>query len=337
MKVTHAVGSAIVKAATRKLAGLAGKSADEHVLAFREEAALQWSAETRRALIDLAEHLEGRIDDVEEGVNQMLARAEILCLCENLEHEAKREVLQERRRMLAHAQAGLFDPRMSLERKARVERTLRELDSDDVRVLHGLDLVPTALDEHGVRTSLLNSSTSRDVLRASGCLRFITPGGYDAGNEMTRISDIGTDVLRALRSYRTLIAPPFEIPGRDVRADDRPELEARSLLGAVPHLDAFLGWVRRRPGIASFTTRVEPYVKVPLLMIGVGDPVWVEPLTDLQANLRPLGIELAIVHEEYALRAGEAPVKDFRVDLTGPQDLLRHMADDCDALWVGIP
>jgi hypothetical protein len=72
-------------------------------------------------------------------VADMINDRQFLKVHANLEWEALRESLDERREMLAYAAAGLSDPGVPINVKARIERTLRELDPEHIELLARLE------------------------------------------------------------------------------------------------------------------------------------------------------------------------------------------------------
>jgi hypothetical protein len=111
----------------------------------------------------------------------------------NLQFEAIREATYERKRMLAHLAAGLTDPGMSINLKARLERISRSLDPEDVLLLRDIALNPsTAATKH-----LEGSATSFYALASAGCISESQgPWGPNAV-----VTSLGLSVLSVLESY----------------------------------------------------------------------------------------------------------------------------------------
>jgi len=86
--------------------------------------------------------------------------AQILCL--RLLEQATRSARQDRRRMMAHAVAGVFAPDLDSEMKARAERVLEQLEPRDVAQLR------TVLDDTADDYEL--SSVCKGALVAAGCV-----------------------------------------------------------------------------------------------------------------------------------------------------------------------
>jgi hypothetical protein len=72
------------------------------------------------------------------SVRAMLDDHQFARLQGSLKFEAARESTDERLEMLAYAGAGLADPDVPINEKARIERTIRQLDGEDVLFLHEL-------------------------------------------------------------------------------------------------------------------------------------------------------------------------------------------------------
>jgi hypothetical protein len=164
-------------------------------------------------------HLESRAANLEElsqQVGQMIADRQFLKVQANLEWEAARESLDERRGMLACAAAGLSDPQMSINEKARIERVLRQLDPEDVRLLHSLhhlddtSFAPNPRDKtdpeeqrkwHNARQRVLAAQEkpmSQTALVAAGCM-FIDFSSW--GGATGHITALGERLLLVLSSF----------------------------------------------------------------------------------------------------------------------------------------
>lgn len=143
-------------------------------------------------------------------VAEMVSDPQFAKIFANLQWEAAREALKERQRMLAHLGAGLCDPDLSINEKARIERVARGLDPQDFNLLREAE--QWGLRVGGQRTN----EVSFFVLTASGCLAADTAEqvrapqpqatGSDAAAWSTAVlvTPLGRAVLRALDTY---IAP----------------------------------------------------------------------------------------------------------------------------------
>jgi hypothetical protein len=149
-------------------------------------------------------------------VATMLNDRQFLKVHANLEWEAAREAIEERRRMLAHLAAGLSDPGLPVYDKARIERVVRDLDPDDVRHLHSVDVCdnpsfvpdPTSSGDPEANRQwhlakdrlrvLQSNALAHAALVAAGCV------GIEAatiGGAVVHVTAIGKLVLAALSSF----------------------------------------------------------------------------------------------------------------------------------------
>ena len=128
----------------------------------------EWAAESYRAVTLLAE----RVSGLEETLEALAGDLEFQRVFLNFAYEASREAITERRRMLAHASAGVIDPEFTIAQKARIERTMRELDPEDVKLLQRI--AQAAAGKGGLQAAfeaLHEGSVSADALIASGCVK----------------------------------------------------------------------------------------------------------------------------------------------------------------------
>lgn len=238
--LTAKVAGAVVKLSAgefvKRWRALANRSTD----ALREADA----AESKRWLVERDHLAQQRLAELEaqqdgqsvfneavaEALDALVTDRQFFRLERNYEFEAVREATDERRRMLAFAAAWSFEPELSIGQLARVERTIRELDPDDVALLkHLADLPPPQpqvvpedsrgnaehereyRSQHGQAmlsywsTLFLHWRESRpagEVLPAAGCV-LITPGAPSAGGTSIslQVTDLGLNVLRVLDGY----------------------------------------------------------------------------------------------------------------------------------------
>ncbi len=199
-----------------KLLGLIdrySKRNTESFLAARDEIFRDWVVELANAMSSVVEHLQStgyRLDEIE-------ARAELPELCRILDNYAEgawREPLRERRRMFAYASAGSVTPALTLAQAARVERTLRELDPEDVVLLHELverqpvanSIVQTKQTPHGLVAyqKLEAKPVSGYALVAAGCLIIHTPNVWDAKQE-AHPTPVARLILGVLHTYLAVL------------------------------------------------------------------------------------------------------------------------------------
>jgi hypothetical protein len=193
----------------------------------RDEEFRQWTVEHALALYDLLR----RIGAAESDVAALRAKLEKLAddrefqrVQGNYGWEAWREATDERRRMLSFAAAGSYTIELSVAQLARVERTVRELDPADLRLLRELNTTafqapqrltepPDGDDDPRLESyrKALGAATQRfaicelhqpsgHVLVASACVSvefpvhpFVGPAAY--------VTDLGRSVLQVLDCY----------------------------------------------------------------------------------------------------------------------------------------
>ncbi|HEY3237576.1 MAG TPA: hypothetical protein VGJ84_22845 [Polyangiaceae bacterium] len=114
-----------------------------------------WIIEERQATAQMARRLTARETEIRGLDAKLEALASDPCIQhvrKNYAYEACREALPKRRRMLAYASADLLALDLTVEQKARVERTLRILDPAEIElleILHGMgDPAPPIVPEH---------------------------------------------------------------------------------------------------------------------------------------------------------------------------------------------
>lgn len=140
----------------------------------------------------------------------------------NYQFEASREAMDERRRMLALAYAGSLHPGMTVAQLARVERVIRELDPEDVKVLAAVRRInaPPLNEErvfedgeqalHDERIQLLKESgASGAALVASACVAINDPVSTWAMQSSCVITPIGEWVLAVMGAYLRVVDGPL--------------------------------------------------------------------------------------------------------------------------------
>lgn len=174
---------------------------------------------------DIIFESQGRLEAIEAQLGSVskvlsgISSPEVARLLRNYAFEGAREVTEGRYRMLVEASASAVDPRVSIEAKARLERTLRELSPNDVMWLDRLNAIspaPGSADAGGTRHQALNRCPSGDELIAAGCVRVF--GGGWGGGESASITDRGRIVLELLAHY---IEPRRASFAADVERDGR--------------------------------------------------------------------------------------------------------------------
>ena len=184
------------------------------------EGDVDFIAEVTTSLARLAKRTNSLADQVRNAVADGPTRT----ILGNLGFEAAREAIVERKLMLAAAVGGILRPEFSVERRARLERKLRELDPADVRHLDGITRVPRpnmkdfpaqpgATDDHHAMERLRYAELHVDefeVLRSSGCVEICRLENYRA--EGCRVTRLGQDILRVVEDYVSERTPLSEVP-----------------------------------------------------------------------------------------------------------------------------
>jgi hypothetical protein len=150
------------------------------------------------------------------SVQTMLADHQFARLQGALGFEAAREATDERLEMLGHAAAGLSDPDMSINEKARIERAIRQLDGEDILFLHELrhfedssfiydprndSPEPKQRSWHNAKKRLFHAQEkplSRVALTVAGCIS--EDSGF-AGGPILPVSALAERVLAVMQSY----------------------------------------------------------------------------------------------------------------------------------------
>lgn len=99
--------------------------------------ALTWLNALEQQCERLNEQCSGNAENV-AALQALLADHQFFRVNQNYIFEATREAMDERKRMLAFAAAGSVNVALALGEIARVERTIRELDPDGVRLLSAI-------------------------------------------------------------------------------------------------------------------------------------------------------------------------------------------------------
>jgi len=161
--------------------------------------------------------IEVRLRQLEEtAANEDALRAllteEFFFLQANIEIEAFREAMKERRRMLAFAAAGMFSLDLPIPVLARVERVIRELAPEDVKLLARINGIPAGeRTERGGRGPsrahkdrlriLRESDFSGPILQACGCISVMDETVGWAMNRWCEVTKLGAAVLTVLDAY----------------------------------------------------------------------------------------------------------------------------------------
>jgi hypothetical protein len=312
----------------------------------RKEAFEDWVIELRRAVPAVVEYLAQRVEELEARLEEVANDPQMMRIYDNFGYEAAREAIDERRRMLAMAAAGILDTDLTIEQKARVERTLRQLDPGDVRTLYALSRVvgrvdpnpsdrqrPTCVNESELCFRVLRRAPSGDVLVAAGCVCVDAFAGLGASWQEAHITSVGQDVLLALRAYVRVRGEPFEVPGRERQSGDRSEDEAASIIRSVSGLTDFLLWTTNRSRhLLRLYQRPKSPVEPGRLKVFIDDGAAQPWLLILSERLKDTELTLTVTETTYTDEA-HVVIPSFAVELTGPHDILRAAAELAEAHW----
>jgi len=181
--------------AVQKIVALLEKDRTAEFEKERDEIFREWIADVARGLHDL----EQRVGDLSAFVAEGLVDRELQLVWRNFMFEAAREAIGERRRMLAYAVVGTAAVAhiLTVAQVARVERTMRELDPLDLRVL----AEAADLGSPGQRYSfMMGKPPSGDLLHVAGCIRVYTPRTWNAVLSAD-LTELGRWVLAVARPW----------------------------------------------------------------------------------------------------------------------------------------
>lgn len=250
----------------------------------------------------------------------------------NLGFEAIREATKERVKMLEHVGIALLDSELPIERLARIERKLRELDSENIIDLWSLSRLVNRGEQDPSMTAaeVLSKTKSEDVLVSTGCVRIRFRGGAGAGNEpMASISDLGRDILVATRTYLEGMHPSFPAPGRDP-ADDEPSLEESTRTLTETGAGEFVRWAVHDLGYNSHYWLHHDEQQRMLVLWNTT----AEREEQLAARLAQLKESLAAVELHVAVeKPDENTTMRSQVRIRGPHHLLRAASELVKAEW----
>ena len=159
---------------------------DEAFKKERDELFREWTSELAIAMNAHAARLERVEGEVaaNERLEALSGSRAFWRVLDNYGYEAAREAIDERRKMLAWAAAGSVSSKLTIPQMARVERTLRELDPNDVAVLQQLSDLAISIEPGSAALSAdtqaratkrhkvwLDTQPSGHILAAAGCVR----------------------------------------------------------------------------------------------------------------------------------------------------------------------
>ena len=217
--------------ALKALRGLYDRLNGKHTRALEAEFAevmAEWAAEGRAAAAIVIPVLAQRVSGLEEKLDALTGDLQLQRVFRNFAYEASREAIAERRRLLAHASVGvLLDPDFTIAQKARIERTMRELDPDDVKLLEKIARAGAKDGMEAAFQVLNGGGASADALLASRCVQHTSPVYLDDPVEKlwnpsstaqaqletiheAHVTIVGGWILTACRSY--LVAAEAMLP-----------------------------------------------------------------------------------------------------------------------------
>ena len=320
-----------------------------------EQAARDWIHEALRAQQAGLKRLQQRVGSFEQAQAELdarMARHDVWKIQQNYLFESLREPTEERRKMLAHATAAVVNLALSEAECARVERLLRELDPDDVRTLRGLWMVAGGVvfeDKHfgdagELRFELWKRSDSADVLLSSGCVRVagqVQAGPFVGGKNNAVVTKMGRLVLQSMRTYLADRPPQFEVPGREVLEGSRTSDAAWAMIDECGDLrDLALQASHGRSVWYGFPqwsqkdlTPPKATAKSSLRFFGVPDDLTAR-FREVPSEDRVVGLDGGASCEKLAVQVHRSDAGGWEATVFGPHDVLRHLADAIDALWI---
>jgi hypothetical protein len=351
-KITKTLVSKVIAPAVGNYLKKLPRTNDERFEIARREMFEDWLLEVRDRTQEQFEDLARWCPDIDERLEALERDRAAHRVHVNYARAADAEPIDERRRMLAFADAALIDSRLTVPEHSRVERLIRELDPDDVLWLSALDRIAgrrrgetVHWDEGNLRWTLWSESSSADVLVASGCVRIQHHSGGlgHAGHDAALVTRQGSQVLHALRLYVALRPAPAKIPGREAHPEDRSEDEARKTLArAFSPADVLrIGSTRRAR--YDFPHRgdgagapLPPHNAKAILRIAKVPRGEAGHLADhFPGSERTPKDTCTPVEEIFAEVRDEGDGPDVcTVTIHGPHDVLRWLADDIGARWT---
>lgn len=362
---------ALQEQTSKLIAHIAG-GRTQQFLAARDEMYRDWLHEAVQQLHEveqvvsaLAETV-GKVDEIQKQLAERADDHEARAVLANYALQAYQEPLDERRRMLAFAAAGIVDVRLSIAELARVQRRLDELEPIDVLTLYGISRTYGRVwngqlysNEKEMRAALLFAQPDGgDALMASGCVRFEhEPGGpfvsaHDAlpDHPQLVLTSFGWLLLRVLRAYCLARKPPFVVPGREHVDGERTREEAYAAFPLAERArDALAPLVlARKPdgfryqgtfwtgGERDGSNHQPPKARGCARLDA--DHLSAEEAKQLHA-IAPVYQMQEPIHGSETDRFGvwiqksDESGERWMARIFGPHDVLRHVADDLDVRW----
>lgn len=303
-------------------------------VAERDARFRQWTRETFEYYLQYMRYLAAKVENLEARITEQAEDPQLYRVVGNYTYEAAKEALDERLKMLSAAAAGNVDPTLTIAQKARVERTVRELNPEEVSVLWGLHRTEGVFHFDGTKCGSVGqlrwrllSEADAEILLAAGCVGTRTMTGYGGGITEAHVTTLGTQVLRILLMYVLERGAPFPIPGRHVKPSDRTNEEAEALLASMPLLTDFLTFAEHSQMLGK------QYV---MPSSSEGDDVahLIGNIFDAQALPKSQALIASLDAPLFGeIRPFNESDQSFQVDIRGPHDVLRVAADRIDAGW----
>ncbi len=337
----------------------------------RDEMFRDWQVETTQLVHELAEEsvaaaagVDERVAEIEAKLAERADDAEGHAVFANYALQAYQEPIEERRKMLEYAAAGIIDVRLTVAEHARVQRRLRELEPIDVLTLYGLSRTYGRVfarqcyaNEHDMRGALLTANGGGDALWAAGCVRIAPePSGTYISVETPFpdvpalvITDFGRLLLRVMRGYSRARAVPFAVPGREQLAAERSREDGLSAFPSINELRRVLALLvaAREPTASRYQApqwstgerntgrdctppeaRTAGRLDVEGLAAHEAERVRIlAPKADSELTQSRIAERIAI--ESARCDGGDT----WAVHVYGPHDVIRHLADDLDVRW----
>jgi hypothetical protein len=317
--------------------------------------------ETRRLTQEELTQLRESVDGFEQKLAERSESIEAQGLMWNYTEQAMREPMLERQFMLEHAHAAIVDVRLSVAEHARVQRRLGEIEPDDVITLFAITRTfgrvyegKEVRSEPELRYAFWKSRPNAEALAAAGCVQLeVAGGGFGtiAANALV-VTDFGGLVLRVLRGYCRKRGVKFDIPGREHLAGSRTAEEAREVMAGYPGLRAAIArHALTETGNVGIARYMAPYAgHDPDINAVVQPPARGAARLDLY-KLTRTDVEAIqaiapyvpsrddIMHgrprESIAVQISQTQGTEYWTAMVhGPHDVLRHVADALDIVWL---
>lgn len=159
----------------------------------------------------MVERLGGDPDAALQRLADTVTEEQAASLLGRLIPEAVFSATKERRRLMAAAMAGVFDPDFDLERKSRITRALATLEPSDVVTLRKLRERHEAFTR-GVFVGEEPDQTAALALTLAGCIA-LPDHAEKVPDEprLYRVTQLGSSILSFLADWEPTASPPQEL------------------------------------------------------------------------------------------------------------------------------